>query len=118
MLCFVTIVTVSLTLQIVNSTKSSGHLFFVFCFIFLHTHYWIASIRLFRWYPGRVDFFKNGVTIFDNFTSWEKFEIHRSLLHANQIVLVSIPTKSMGRKETLVWVDESSIDAILSLRET
>lgn len=70
------------------------------------------SIRFLRWRirSDAVEFFENGVAIFDLFTPWCKVELRQSEYHQNR-VMVYYPEQQTS---VMVWVDELETDHLLS----
>lgn len=70
------------------------------------------SIRFLRWRirSDAVEFFENGVAIFDLLTPWGKVELRPSEFHQNR-VMVYYPEQQTS---VMVWLDKSETDHLLS----
>ena len=70
------------------------------------------SIRFLRWRirSDVVEFFENGVAIFDFLTPWGKVELRRSEFHQNR-VMVYYPEQQTS---IMVWLDKSETDHLLA----
>lgn len=70
------------------------------------------SIRFLRWRirSDAVEFFENGVAIFDLLTPWGKVELRPSQFHQNR-VMVYYPEQQTS---VMVWLDKSETDHLLS----
>ena len=70
------------------------------------------SIRFLRWRlrSDAVEFFENGVAVFDLLTPWGKVELRPSQFHQNR-VMVYYPEQQTS---VMVWLDMSETDQLLS----
>ncbi len=71
------------------------------------------SIRFLRWRirSDAVEFFENGVAIFDLLTPWGKLELRPSEFHQNR-VMVYYPEQ---QSSVMVWLDKSKTEQLLTL---
>jgi len=69
------------------------------------------SIRFLRWrvHSDAVEFFENGVAVFDLLSPWGKVELRRSQFHQDRIMVYYREYQS----SVMVWLDKSEIDGLL-----
>ena len=71
-----------------------------------------SSIRFLRWrlYLETVEFYENGIAIWDRFVPWEKLDLRRSTIWQNRVQIVFTQQQS----SSMVWVHESEIDSLIA----
>jgi membrane protein YdbS with pleckstrin-like domain len=70
------------------------------------------SIRFLRWRirSDAVEFFENGVAIFDLLRPWSKVELRRSQFHSNRIMVYYRENQT----SVMVWLDQVAADHLLA----